>query len=404
MPTHRFRPEPLPPDRPREGAQELRKYLAQTGADREAGQDVVSIPVPHIDIPHFVHDTGRAGRRPGRRTRREEGGGKAGDQPGQHLLEVDVTLEELAAILGEELELPRIQPKGKSRSSRRQGGTPASDDRPRVAAPLPAHLPRRRSGADRDRHLRPRRTRSSSPIRDDKRYRSWKPRRSRSRQRRHHLHDGRVRLDGRRAEGDRPHRELLDRHVAAPPVQGPREPLHHPRRRRARGRSRHLLPHARVGRHDDLVRLQALRADHRRATTRPTSGTSTRSTSPTATTGPSTTRARASSCSRTKLLPGVNLFAYGQVESPYGSGQFIKDLREHFGEDERVVTSRDPRQGRDRGLDQGRSSGRGRSDDADATLSRRPRATRRSEIEELRARATGSTSSPSSSRCSTTSR
>jgi len=35
----------------------------------------------------------------------------------------------------------------------------------------------------------------------------------------------------------------------------------------------------------------------------------------------------------------VNLFAYGQVESPYGSGQFIKDLTEHFDEDERVVTS-----------------------------------------------------------------
>ena len=52
---------------------------------------------------------------------------------------------------------------------------------------------------------------------------------------------------------------LLDRYLAAPPVQGPREPLHHPRRRRARGRSRHLLPHARVGRHDDLERLQALR-------------------------------------------------------------------------------------------------------------------------------------------------
>ena len=42
-------------------------------------------------------------------------------------------------------------------------------------------------------------------------------------QRRHHLHDGRVRLDGRRAEGDRPHRELLARYVAAPPVQGPRD-------------------------------------------------------------------------------------------------------------------------------------------------------------------------------------
>ncbi len=40
-----------------------------------------------------------------------------------------------------------------------------------------------------------------------------------------------------------------------------------------------------------------------------------------------------------EVLPFVNLFAYGQVESPYGSGQFIKDLTEHFDEDERVVTS-----------------------------------------------------------------
>ena len=68
-------------------------------------------------------------------------------------------------------------------------------------------------------------------------------------------------------------------------------------------------------------------------------GTSTRSTSPTATTGRSTTRTPASSCSRRTILPHVNLFCYGQVESPYGSGQFIKDLTEHFDEDERVVTS-----------------------------------------------------------------
>ena len=33
------------------------------------------------------------------------------------------------------------------------------------------------------------------------------------------------------------------------------------------------------------------------------------------------------------------MFAYGQVESPYGSGQFIKDLRDHFSKDARVVTS-----------------------------------------------------------------
>ena len=42
---------------------------------------------------------------------------------------------------------------------------------------------------------------------------------------------------------------------------------------------------------------------------------------------------------RTQILPHVNQFCYGQVESPYGSGQFIKDLREHFDVDERVVVS-----------------------------------------------------------------
>jgi hypothetical protein len=42
---------------------------------------------------------------------------------------------------------------------------------------------------------------------------------------------------------------------------------------------------------------------------------------------------------KTRLLPRINMFAYGQVESPYGSGQFIKDLKEHFSRDERVVVS-----------------------------------------------------------------
>src|SRR5262249_61523654 len=40
----------------------------------------------------------------------------------------------------------------------------------------------------------------------------------------------------------------------------------------------------------------------------------------------------------TTLFRSSNMFAYGQVESPYGSGQFIKDLREHFSADDRVVT------------------------------------------------------------------
>ena len=42
---------------------------------------------------------------------------------------------------------------------------------------------------------------------------------------------------------------------------------------------------------------------------------------------------------KNKLIPMSNVFCYGQVESPYGSGQFIKDLREHFDAAEEVITS-----------------------------------------------------------------
>src|SRR5205823_8841950 len=42
-----------------------------------------------------------------------EGQSGAGDQPGGHILEVELSMEELAEILGEELALPRIQPRGK---------------------------------------------------------------------------------------------------------------------------------------------------------------------------------------------------------------------------------------------------------------------------------------------------
>ena len=48
---------------------------------------------------------------------------------------------------------------------------------------------------------------------------------------------------------------------------------------------------------------------------------------------------------RSQLLPAVNQFAYGQVESPYGSGQFIKDLREAFDADERVALCEIPDKG-----------------------------------------------------------
>lgn len=44
----------------------------------------------------------------------------------------------------------------------------------------------------------------------------------------------------------------------------------------------------------------------------------------------------------TQMLPMVNQFSYGQVDSEYGSGQFFKDLNERFAGDERLTTSRIP--------------------------------------------------------------
>ena len=43
-----------------------------------------------------------------------------------------------------------------------------------------------------------------------------------------------------------------------------------------------------------------------------------------------------------QMLPKVNQFSYGQVDSEYGSGQFYTELQEHFAEDDRVTTSRIP--------------------------------------------------------------
>jgi uncharacterized sporulation protein YeaH/YhbH (DUF444 family) len=41
-----------------------------------------------------------------------------------------------------------------------------------------------------------------------------------------------------------------------------------------------------------------------------------------------------------ELLPVANVFCYGQVESEYGSGQFLGDLLGRFEGEDRVLTSK----------------------------------------------------------------
>jgi uncharacterized sporulation protein YeaH/YhbH (DUF444 family) len=42
---------------------------------------------------------------------------------------------------------------------------------------------------------------------------------------------------------------------------------------------------------------------------------------------------------KTELLPKSNLFCYGQVRSLYGSGNFIRDMKAHFEQEENMAIS-----------------------------------------------------------------
>lgn len=86
---------------------DLRKYITNKGIVGKHGKRFVRIPMPTIDIPRLRY---------GKSSEVKQGKGQgpeAGDQPGEHALEVEVSMEELAKLLGEELQLPNIKPKGR---------------------------------------------------------------------------------------------------------------------------------------------------------------------------------------------------------------------------------------------------------------------------------------------------
>src|SRR6058998_116660 len=99
----------------------LSKYISRGELIGKKGRDLIGIPLPQIEIPQFRYgqrNSGGVGQGDGDvgqplTAPQGEGEPKAGDQPGGHILEVELTLEEMAAILGEELALPRIEPRGK---------------------------------------------------------------------------------------------------------------------------------------------------------------------------------------------------------------------------------------------------------------------------------------------------
>jgi sporulation protein YhbH len=163
--------------------QNLRKYVTHGEMIGRKGRDLVSIPLPQLDVPHFrfgKNGSGGVGQGDGEHGTpvgaggdAEGGSGNAGSDPGAHILEVEVSLQELAIILGEELELPRIEPKGKANIDQKKA----------------RYSSIRRNGPESLRHFKRtymealRRQISSNtyvperprivPIREDKRYRAW---------------------------------------------------------------------------------------------------------------------------------------------------------------------------------------------------------------------------------------
>src|SRR5258708_24303319 len=105
--------------------QNLRQYVTHGELIGRKGRDRVSIPVPQLDVPHFRYGqngSGGVGQGDGEEgtptapgdPQEGDGQGQAGSEPGGHIMEVEGSLEDLAQILGDELELPRIDPKGKA--------------------------------------------------------------------------------------------------------------------------------------------------------------------------------------------------------------------------------------------------------------------------------------------------
>ena len=87
--------------------QNLRRYISQGEMLGRKGKDLVSIPIPQIDIPRFTFgDKQKGGVGQGKgdsgdpvggeQAEGEDGAGQAGKDAGDHVLEVDITLDELA--------------------------------------------------------------------------------------------------------------------------------------------------------------------------------------------------------------------------------------------------------------------------------------------------------------------
>lgn len=329
----------------------LRKYISNGELIARQGKDTVSIPVPQIDTPRFrfgdksAGGVGQGEGQPGDPVGGQEGEGegeggkgKAGQGEGQHSVEVDVALEELAQILGEELQLPRIENRGRRQIF-------AAKDKytgiSRVGPESLKHFKRtfrealkRQIAAGLYRPDRP----IIVPTREDRRYKSWQvdtlPVANAVII---YMMDVSGSMGDEQKEIVRIESFWLDTWL----------------RNQYKGLETRFIIHDAVAREVDRETFfhtresggtmissayklcrDIIKADYPAASWNiyPFHFSD----------GDNWSADDTRACIdvlKTDILPDVNQFAYGQVESPYGSGQFIKDLREHLGDHDKVALS-----------------------------------------------------------------
>ncbi len=99
---------------------QLNHIISEQQLIGRVGSKMVSIPLPKIEIPKFIfgspssgvgQGSGQVGQGVGNTKQQASGAGQAGNLPGKHLMEVDVDIDELTEILADQLELPRLKPK-----------------------------------------------------------------------------------------------------------------------------------------------------------------------------------------------------------------------------------------------------------------------------------------------------
>lgn len=328
---------------------ELRKHISSGELIGKKGKELISIPIPRIEIPRFVYgdkqkggvgsgsgDTGGAVQ-PGE----GEDASRAGNAPGEHMMEVEVSFEELAELLGDELELPRIKPKGMEEAETRYrkytGIAPAGPESLRHFKRTFKKALRRQIMSNTYNPRRP----LIVPIREDRVYRIWeeivKPK---NRALIVYMLDVSGSMGGEQKEVVRLTSFWVDTWI----------------RSQYQGVDVRYIIHDAVAREVDRDTFFH---------TRESGGTIISSAYKLFldivkdhysvedwniypfhfSDGDNWSGNDTEECLKIlsdEIFPMSNVFCYGQVESEYGSGQFLKDLTEKFPDHEKLITSKIP--------------------------------------------------------------